>query len=153
MADDTKPAIGLSMNVQLDKAGQRTIVFQTHVPQDASEGEINALFDLAFRTTRRQEHRYFVVEMTEQLKLREKELKFAKADIARLDAKAAQDWVSSGKTGTPKFRGNEETQRNNALVNIRRLEAEIEWFYGKVREVEDEINARGITADSSPDNR
>ncbi len=38
-------AIGVSYNLVLDKNERRTLVFQTHMPQDAGQGMINLLCD------------------------------------------------------------------------------------------------------------
>ena len=122
------PGWGVSISVALDKAGQRSMVFQTHVPQDMSREDINTLVDLAFAIADRQADSYRLVELVHDLRLAKKALANSKADLIRIDADHVQRWENSGKRGDPKRHPNEEANRNNVLVNIKKLEElEIPW--------------------------
>ncbi len=75
--DGETPALGISMELQY--AGGRKAVFQTYVPRDASEAEINVIFDRVNAVADRAEAFYAQEQARRQLEVEEK----AAANIVR----------------------------------------------------------------------
>lgn len=84
-----KPAVSaLGFSVQTDLGAGRSIVFQTHLPNDVSADEINAMVDKMLGAADRAKARYDIEALTRTLEADEKMLAQAREDEER----CRRDW-------------------------------------------------------------
>lgn len=121
-------AIGLSVNVALDKEARRSIVFQTHVPQTATEADINKLLDLAFEVTDRQADAYYLVELVHRIDEQEKLIRHMGEDIIRLDKMVVETHEALRRRGDPRPNPQEKRQRDEAVIRLQRAKEEAEFM-------------------------
>jgi hypothetical protein len=122
-------AIGVSFNLVLDKAGRRTLVFQTHLEQDATQVAINGMCDRMRIAADRQAAIFELVEVEEEL-----ERGFAQLeDIERLAVMVTEQsrarWEREQRRGewnVEQLSAKERMERETHEVNTKRLHASLE---------------------------
>jgi hypothetical protein len=125
------PALGFSYQVVLDKEARRTLVFQTHVPFDASAEAIDALLDKIGKAADRQIAVYELREAQQFLEDHQRTAKSLLIQQENLDQLAQARYEQSGKRGdwTPeKLPAQEKQQRHNLNVSIERYREGIEKY-------------------------
>lgn len=118
MTDTVAPALGISVQVQ---AGTAQLVFQTHVPQDASTGVLNELVDRIQKVAKRQQAVADLAELQKNLKVNEQQLVRMREDRARIDALSAAP--QEGRKNPNRAADADLTkQRSQADANDRRMQ-------------------------------
>jgi hypothetical protein len=93
------PALGFSYQVVLDKQAQRTLVFQTHVPFDASQEAVDGLLDKIGKSADRQIAIYELREATKAIADHQRNLHEILKQRELLDATAQEEYEQSGRKG------------------------------------------------------
>lgn len=119
------PAIGISLNVVLDPAAQRTLVLQTHVAQEDGEAKLNEVLDLIFRASDRQVDGYALVGLVKQRDEMAKNLTFAEMDMLSIKAGIEAAHQASGKKGPVKATGNSAQAEKQAEAHIKKMHESI----------------------------
>lgn len=148
MDASTAPAIGLSY--QIDLSNGRQIVMQTHVGQDVPSADLDRLLDRMGRAVERQRLHYENVAKKEALeKLLEQQTRqydSFNSDFMRLeDDRAAREreFAQSGRKGDYKIPPNEEQNRRNALVTLKKGKEDIAKTQREIEELKVVIAAFG----------
>lgn len=113
--EETAPALGVSLELQY--AGGRKVVMQTHLPQTASSGEIDALLDKLNYSADRQEAFYAQEQARRQLEVEENALTNIQERFGFVDAKY-NDRASGDGRRVPKLSDNDVKERKQALDNV-----------------------------------
>lgn len=129
------PAIGVSVSLT-DPSQTRTVVMQTHFPQDADSKFIDLFLDFTHRAHERQQLHYRVSDLLAKKRGHEREYRLAREAFRRLEEKTAERWQGRGPV---KFEGAEKQARENALVNIEALRQEIEVIDSQVAELREQL--------------
>lgn len=129
------PAIGISVSLT-DPSQTRTIVMQTHFPQDADPKFIDLFLDMTYRTNERQQLHYRISDLLAKKRGHEREHRLAITAFRRLEEKMVERWQGRG---PPKFEGAEKQARENAMVNIEALAQEIAVIDAQVLELRQQL--------------
>ena len=114
---ETAPALGISLNAQLD--ARRQLVLQTHVPAEYSEEQITKLVSTYNRVIDKQVAYYQVEELENNLE-RDKQILYSiNRNLEDVEAMYAKRYESGNKRGN-KLSENEEKQRKQAIDNVKR---------------------------------
>lgn len=113
---DTAPALGISLSLQY--AGGRTVVFQTHVPQETPQAGVDEILDRLNGSADRAEAYYAQDQARRQLEVEEN----AAANIARrlseVEANIQTKSVAEGGRRNPKLSAQDEMQKKQALDSV-----------------------------------
>ena len=98
--DDVKgkvesPVIGISLNAQF--AGGRTVVFQTHVPQDVTVDGINVILDKLNSVADRAEAYYAQEQARRQLEVEQKAVANMQRRLSEIDANIRTKMEADGR--------------------------------------------------------
>ena len=132
------PAVGFSITHQIDE--KRGFVAQTHVAQDASPAEIDAVLDKVVAALARQSLKVQLDEWRRKLADDERRHAQMKADMARMDEIHVAAWDASGKKGPFKLGQKEEADKRNAESTLERYVQEIERDRLNIAECEAKLN-------------
>ena len=118
--DDSKgaegqPALGISLSLQY--AGGRTAVFQTHVPQETTEKDINILFDRLNAVADRAEAFYAQDQARRQLEVEEKALANMVARLSEVESNMQLAASADGRR-LPKPSAQDEKARKQAFDTL-----------------------------------
>lgn len=124
MADPVKvvvPAIGVSLNIPVGE-GPKTIglVFQTHIPGDLPDAEVNERLDKFMEHGRRQQIIGKIPDLKKEVEKFEFNIRNIEEDIAKLDKQNAEKYEERGRVGAVKLNATDKAARENALVNLNR---------------------------------
>lgn len=116
------PAIGVSLNTPVGE-GPKSIglVFQTHLAGDLPDDEVNAKLDQFMEYARRQQVIGKIPDLEKAVKQHKDNIRFVEEDIERLDKQAQDKWEKSGKVGKAKLQAQDNSARENGLVNLKRF--------------------------------
>jgi hypothetical protein len=112
---ETNPALGVSLSLQY--AGGRTVVMQTHVAQDVSEADLNALLDKLNAVGDRAEAYYAQDQARRQLEVEEN----AQANIVRRLSEVDNNIALKAQADNrrnPKMSAQDEMQRKQAYDSV-----------------------------------
>lgn len=126
MTDVADAAIAISLNLQVDKS--RQLCLQTIVERDCKSDYLDALLDKLFLAADRKVAKYDADALQEDIEMHEKQLRLIQEDIDRVDLKhkaAYEEFANSNRRGEYKPTGQQEQERNNAILNKQRFEEEI----------------------------
>ena len=153
MSDNANsPAIGFSVQCQVGQ--ERQIVFQSFVPFDASQAELNSALDKVVLAAERQEARVRLPQARKRLEQMDKAHKRAKEDMFRLDAeheaalelRAAQH-RDANRRGDLKPNAQQLAQdaktiadRGNAETTMKRAIADMEVLREEIFELEQKVD-------------
>lgn len=134
------PALGFSLQVQLDKGQTRQIVFQSFVPLNADVGEINATMDKVMDAAERQIKKLRLDDLRRDARDLERQLKFSAEDMVRIDAqnRAEHDIKSPGRPF--KLSLPQKSQREAAVTNAQRGKEMLEETRKLIHDLESELN-------------
>jgi hypothetical protein len=130
------PALGLSLSVNLDKQGQRTLVLQTHVEREASAEDLNAVLDRMARASDRQAAYYELDQERAFLRQEETQARQLAEDLQRIDKTNAARFAASGRKGEYRANPKEEQERNNVVGTQKRYAEAIEARKARIAELE-----------------
>src|SRR5258706_1536021 len=148
-------AIGVSYNLVLDKNERRTLVFQTHMPQDAGQGMINLLCDRMRIAADRQSAIYELDEVEQEIKRGIAQLD----DIERLALMVTEQsrarWEKEQRRGEwapEQLSAKERMERETHEINTKRLRTSLENLEERRAELRELVNrdAPDIGADRNP---
>jgi hypothetical protein len=123
--------IGMSYQYPIDSAG-RALVFQTHVPSNATEKHINVMLDKMLNAGERQRARVRIPEIELDIKAKEDFMTRAQGEMLRLDTEmmlaeqqAESQWRASGRKGALRLgtaqandRAKNQRDREQAEANL-----------------------------------
>lgn len=134
---DTKaaPAIGVSLQVTLDQA--RTLVLQTHVPQEAGKDTLNGVLDTVAAAADRLEARYILVHRRRLLRQAEQNLEDTLVQQGRSFEAAKQVWQEAHPGREFKLEGASAADYTNAEKTIGRFREEIEQHKAEIVRLEE----------------
>lgn len=112
---ETAPALGVSLEMQY--AGGRRMVLQTHVPQDVSGAELDGLLDKLNASADRAEAYYAQEQARRQLEVEEKALMNFKRRLIQLDDNIRLKATADGRR-TYKPSAKDEMDRKQALDTL-----------------------------------
>lgn len=121
--DKTAPAIGVSLQVTLDQA--RTLVLQTHVPQEVGKAGLDAALDIVAASADRLEARYILVQRRRLLRQAEQNLEDTLTQQSRNLEAAKQLWAENNPDRVFKPEGATAADYQNAEKVIARFREEI----------------------------
>lgn len=131
------PALGLSINVQVD--GNRQLAIQTFVSRDGPAAELNTALDKIMKAVDRQVARYMLLSLKKELAQHEKALKDQLEDTERVKAEYEQRWEDSGKRGPLKLDAKEKAAMSNIEVSKQKYQAGITDIKARIAETEAKI--------------
>lgn len=151
--DDAKgkvesPVIGLSLNAQF--AAGRTVVFQTHVPQDVTPEGIHALLEKLNWVADREEAYYAQEQARRQLEVEEKAVANMARRLEEVDAMHRDRLTGTGKRN-PQLSGNDARERKQAVDTLEEGKRRVTEARKFLRELIVKAGNRD-GAHSSPDN-
>jgi hypothetical protein len=134
------PALGFSLQIQLDKTQQRQIVFQSHLPLDAEPDEVNKVLDKVVAAAERQIKKQRLVDLRRDARDLERQLKFSAEDMVRIDAqmRAEHDHKTPGRPF--KLTPPQRSQREQAEINAKRGKEMLEDTNKAIIELEAELS-------------
>jgi|GEM_PF-3775490 len=112
---ETAPALGVSLNAQF--AAGRQVVFQTHVAQDTTEGEMNNLLDLMNAVVDRQEAFYAQEQARRQLEVDENVLMNLVKRLGEVENNIQLKALADNRRN-PKPSPQDEVQKKQALDSL-----------------------------------
>jgi hypothetical protein len=130
------PSIGISLSVNIE--GGRSLVFQTHVPQDCSQDALDGLLDKCQRAITRQTTYSSIEKIEEQVGIQEKMLVQLKAAKRKIDDKYNNMRVvaeESGRRTAPKLSEKEAAEKDQLERNINQTVETIASFNNMVAEL------------------
>lgn len=133
--DKAAPAIGVSLQVTLDQA--RTLVLQTHVPQEAGKAGLDTALDIVAASADRLEARYILVHRKRLLKQAEQNLEDTIASQARAYEAAQQLWKENHPERPFKAEGAAAADYQNAQKTIVRFKEEIAQHVAEIARLEE----------------
>lgn len=129
------PVIGISLNTELP--GKRSVVFQTHVAQDISPAELNALTDKLHNSADRQFSRYLLEIMHIELEQHEKlladqsnRIQVVESNIQNKSAQHAATGRRNGYEVSPK----ELQEKEQAYMNLEACKERVATIQAKIAE-------------------
>lgn len=112
------PALGISVKTQASEG--REIVFQTHIAQDASIVDLNALLDKMTAAADRQSAKAALITLYRDLEDHEKQLRQLEEDYSNIEANAAALWAKNGRKGDYKPNQRDAAQKQQVEANVKR---------------------------------
>jgi hypothetical protein len=109
------PVIGLSLNAQF--AAGRTVVFQTHVPQDVTKEGIAVILEKLNWVADREEAYYAQEQARRQLEVEEKAVANMVRRLSEVEANIRIKMTGSGKRN-PQLTGNDERDKKQAFDTL-----------------------------------
>jgi hypothetical protein len=109
-------AIGISFSINLNSTQQ--IVFQTHIPQDATQGEIDTLLEKMQRAAGRQEAMERLETLTRDRAKDQGTYDVTAAALERYDTSRQAAFQQAGKRGEFKLTTAEQAQKENLTLNL-----------------------------------
>ncbi len=109
------PALGVSMNLQF--AAGRQVVFQTHLPQECSAEDLNALLDKMNAVGDRAEAFYAQEQARRQLEVEEDALNNIVRRLSEVETNIQTKAVADGRRN-PKLSAQDEVQKKQALDQV-----------------------------------
>jgi hypothetical protein len=146
------PVIGISISAVLDKAQQRSMVFQTHFPQDAKSHEINAVLKTCCEVMEQQHDAFKYVELQREMEVLKKTIAEAQISMAKVDDTLRQKWLTDGRRGPPKPTQQEAATRSHVVSNIEHSKREIAWADEQLKILQGRLKA-GLNGAASTSNR
>jgi hypothetical protein len=146
------PALGFSYQVVLDKEARRTLVFQAHVPVDASIEDVNAVLDKIGKAADRQIAIYELLEARRAVADHQRTAKTLAVQKENLEALARARYEASGRKGEwdeDKMPAQEKQAAANIKVSIERYREGLDKWQADVRRLEPLVN--GHAPELSPD--
>lgn len=116
------PAIGVSLQMTIDQ--KRTLVLQTHVPQEEASS-LNGVLDTITKAADRQDAKYLVEHVRRLLRQAERNYMDTEAGIERQRDDARAAWEASGRQGEFTVGGTVAADVNNGLKSLVRFREEI----------------------------
>lgn len=110
------PALGIS--VELQYAGGRKAVFQTYVPREASEDEINSILDKVNAVADRAEAYYAQEQARRQLEVEENAAANIVRRLSEVEGNIQLKSVAEGGRRNPKLSAHDEMQKKQALDSV-----------------------------------
>lgn len=115
------PAIGVSLNIPVGPEKESIgLVFQTHLPGDASQEEIDTRLDRFFEHAKRQQAIGRIPGLEKEVAKFRFNIGNLEDDIVKLDKQAQEKYEQTGRTGSAKLSATDKAARENALVNVDR---------------------------------
>ena len=133
MTEQTKPAIGISLQIQLDQ--RRQLVFQSHVDQEQPEA-LDKLLDRLTKAGDRQDAKYHVEAVKRLLRQAERNAVDTQNAMDRLTKAAYAEWEASERQGEFKMAGSTAVDVNNSLKSLERFKEEIEAHKAEIERLE-----------------
>ena len=130
------PAIGISLSLNIE--GGRSLVFQTHVPQDCGQEHIDGVLDKCQKAASRQVSYSTIEKYEEQVGVHEKMLVQLKAAKRKIDEKYNHLAVVAETTGrrtAPKMTEKEAAEKDNLDANIAQVVETIESIKSMAQEL------------------
>lgn len=141
-------AIGVSFSVNIP--GERNLVFQTHMPQTATAGEMNELADRLMLVSDRLVAKYTVPLLEAQFEVESGQLERLKDDLARVDAMHANNAAvhqRSGKKAPFKLEQKDEQQRAQVVATLKAYTDKVGKLSLQLAECRGKVNGSAIAAD------
>jgi hypothetical protein len=110
------PALGISVEMQY--AGGRKMVFQTHVSQNTTESEVNGLLDVMNAVADRAEAYYAQDQARRQLEVEENAAANIAKRLSEVEANIQTKSVAEGGRRNPKLSAQDEMQKKQALDSV-----------------------------------
>lgn len=133
------PAIGISLNVQIDN--KRTLCLQSHCDATASASELNDLLDKIGTAADRQQAKYELEGLEFQLAQNRKLYPRAVEDFAVVQERHDKDWARRNRRGAVELTPQQEQEKRNAENLISRIKGEIEALEIRIAEQKQKIAA------------
>jgi hypothetical protein len=137
--------IGMSYQYPIDSAG-RGIVFQTHVPSNASEAHINHMLDKMLNAGDRQRARVRMPEVELDIQAKEDFIKRAQGEMLRLDTEmdlaqqqAESQWRASGRKGELRLGTAQANDRAKALRDREQAQANLAMAFEQLSDKKNEL--------------
>lgn len=131
------PALGISMNVQVD--GNRQLVFQTHVGRDDPPQVLHAALDTIAKAADRQVARYMLVSLRKELARHKKALADQIEDTERVNADNKARWEEGGRKGPYKLDAKEKAALANILISKQKYQKEIADIEQQITDTEAKV--------------
>lgn len=128
-------AAALGVSVQLEFPGG-TLVFQTHVAQEASPAELNAMTDKLVAVVERQRAKNTLVELKRNLEKDISDLEKLRGSRELMDAENMRAHAESGKRGEFKLSAQQSQQRAQTEINEKVYGQRIVDFKRQIAEAE-----------------
>src|SRR5271166_324722 len=136
--------IGMSYQHQLDTT--KGLVFQTHIPSNASSAQINATLDKLVSAGERQRARVRIPEVETTIKTKEDFIARAQGEMFRLDAEmdlmrqqAQAQWARSGKKGEMRMGVKDENDIAKARRDREQAEANLKMTMDQLEDHRNEL--------------
>lgn len=133
----TAPALGISMNVQVD--GNRQLALQTFVGRDDPPSVLNAALDRITKAVDRQVAKYMLVSLKKELHQHRKALEDQTKDKARVDQANRERWEETGRKGAYKLDPKEKAALANIEASKQKYESEIADIEQRIKDKEAQI--------------
>lgn len=120
------PAIGISLNFQVDK--NRQLVLQSSIDRDCDSGQLDELLNKLFIASDKKVAYYDFLALQEDIEIHEKQLRVIQEDIDRVDAKHKEAYelhANSSRRGDFELPAQQKQERANAMLTKQRFEDEI----------------------------
>jgi len=150
------PALGFSYQVVLDKDARRTIVFQTHVANEANQADIDALLDKMGKAADRQIAWYDLQQAREDLEGQQRVAKSLVMQMETMDQLAQARYESSDRKGPwdpEKLPPAEKQARHNLRVSLERYREGIEKAQNAIDRCTPLVNGAASHVPDSGSNR
>ena len=138
--DAGTPALGLSLQVQLDKS--RVLVLQSHVERECSDEDLNATLDKWARASDRQAARYELETERAELVLVERQYRQLADDLQRVDESHQKLHIQSGRKGPFKPNEKERQERMNVTTTQKRFHDDIEARKQRIAVLEAKVGVK-----------
>jgi hypothetical protein len=113
---ETAPALGISLSLQY--AGGRTVVFQTHVPQETPQTGIDEILDRLNGSADRAEAFYAQEQARRQLEVEEKALSNMTRRLSEVETNIQTKSVATGGRRNPQLSAQDEMQKKQGLDSV-----------------------------------
>jgi hypothetical protein len=131
-------AIGISFSINLSSNQQ--IVFQTHIPQDATQREIDTLLEKMQRAAGRQEAMERLETLTRDRAKDASTLKVTQDQLDRFETQKQADWQRQGKRGDFKLSPAEVGEKNNIKLALEKHKEVLKRYDDGIAECEAKID-------------
>src|SRR6516162_3136886 len=132
-------ALGISLNIDVGRG--KNFVLQTHVPRDGQNGMWNDTLDRMMEAAQRQVARCSLPDLKAQWELRKLRLSQMETDFIGLNMREeslAAEWNKDNRRRGPWKRPHQEqTHRDEMVVNIARVKQEITEYERLYKEAEE----------------
>jgi len=142
VAESSAIAIGFSFQAQLDNT--HILTAQTHVPADATTGEINERLDRIAEALDRIQVRYELKETERQLKIKQRTQALAKEARFRAEQLIQDRSANSDRRGPHRPSAQEQAEKTNFETTYARVESEIASDLERIAEYRKTLNGAGV---------